>query len=221
MTLTPTPVLEKSRDAGPRHDVPPAFREKVLAWAARHNGKLYAPISHPQLSDIPSTWPPKRFEPIRRAVPADARTALDIGAHWGFFSIELAKMGLAVTAVERNPKNAVFLREIAALSSVPLTIEERSIFDLDQPDFDVVLALNIFHHFIRDEATYRKFMAFLSRLRCRTLLYQGHGNDEKWMAESFVRIPAEEMCDIICRKTNLGNWELIDTFRKRKIFRLY
>lgn len=221
MTPTPTPVLESSRETGPWHDVPPTFREKILDWAARHKGKLYAPIRHPQLSDIPSSWSPKRFDSIRAAVPAEARSALDIGAHWGFFSIEFAKMGLKVTAVEKNPKNAVFLREIAALSSAPLTVEERSIFDLDRLDFDVVLALNIFHHFIRDEDTYGKFMAFLSRLRCRTLLYQGHANHEKWMAESFARIPAEEMCDIICRKTGLGNWELIETFRKRKLFRLY
>lgn len=221
MTLTQTPVLESSSETGPWHDVPPALREKVLAWAARHNNKLYAPISHPQLSDIPSVWPPKRFEPVRSAVPVDARTALDVGAHWGFFSIELAKMGLDVTAVEKNPRNAAFLREIAELSSAAVTVEERSIFDLDRPDFDVVIALNIFHHFIRDEETYGKLMAFLSKLRCRTLLYQAHANDERRMKESFARIPAEEMCDVICRKTGLGNWELIDIFRNRKLFRLY
>ena len=130
-------------------------------------------------------------------------------------------MGLEVTAVERNPKNAAFLREIAELSSTPLKVEERSVFDLDGHDFDEVFALNIFHHFIRDEDTYRKFMVFLSRLRCRTLLYQGHANHEKWMVE-FLR-PDSRRGDVRHHlpQDKLGNWELIDTFRKRKLFRLY
>ena len=202
-------------------DVPSSFRKEVLAWAARHKGKLYAPISHPQLADIPSVWPPRRFETIRGALPADARTALDIGAHWGFLSIGLAALGLDVTAVESVPENASFLRRIAELSGTPVKVEERSVFELDGLDFDVVLALNIFHHFLRQPDSYRQLMDLLSRLRCRTMIYQAHAIDGPKMKEAFARIPPEEMCDIICRKVGLNGWEQIDIFNKRKVFRIY
>ena len=217
-----TSFARETSDASPAwKDVPPSFREEVLAWAARHKGKLYAPISHPQLANIPSVWPPQRFETVRAAVPADARTALDIGAHWGFFSLGLARLGLEVTAVESDPENAGFLRRIAELSDIPVTVEERSIFDLDRVEFDLVLALNIFHHFLRKPETYGDLIGFLSRLRCRTMIYQAHSMDGPKMKTAFARIPPEEMCDIICMKTGLTNWEMIDIFNKRKVFRIY
>jgi hypothetical protein len=202
-------------------DVPPSFREEIVAWAGRHKGKLYAPIGHPQLADIAAVWPPRRFEAVRAAVPADARTALDIGAHWGFFSIGLGRLGLAVTAVESNPENARFLRRIAELSGVSVDVEERSAFEIERTDFDVVLALNIFHHFLRKPDTYANLIGLLSRLRCRTMIYQAHAVDGAKMKGAFARIPPEEMCDIICRKTGLHDWELIETFNKRKMFRIY
>jgi len=194
---------------------------KVLAWAEQHKGKLYAPIAHPQLSDIKSVWPPSRFEYVRKALPADARTALDVGSHWGFFAIGLARLGLDVTAVEANRENARFLREIARLSGAEVRVEEKSIFDLKSTEYDVVLALNIFHHFLRQTDTYEQLIGFLSRLRCRTMIYQAHAVDGRKMQDAFARIPAEEMCDVICRKVGLGNWELIETFNKRKLFRIY
>jgi hypothetical protein len=219
--MIPAGLAEETATSGSWGPVPPGFREEVLAWAARHKGKLYAPISHPQLADIPSVWPPKRFEVVRAAVPSDARAVLDIGAHWGFFSIGLSRLGLEVTAVESNPENATFLRRIAALSGAEVTVEERSVFELGGRDVDVVLALNIFHHFLRQPDSYARLMEFLSRLRCRTMIYQAHAADGAKMKDAYARIPPEEMCDVICRKVGLGRWELIDTFNRRKMFRIY
>ena len=51
--------------------------------------------------------------------------------------------------------------------------------------------------------------------------YQAHSIDGPKMKEAFARIPPEEMCDIICRKLKLNNWEMIDIFNKRKVFRIY
>ena len=123
--------------------------------------------------------------------------------------------------MESDPENAGFLRRIAELSDIPVTVEERSIFDLERVEFDLVLALNIFHHFLRKPETYGKLIEFLSRLRCRTMIYQAHSIDGPKMKDAFARIPPEEMCDIICRKTGLTNWEMIDIFNKRKVFRIY
>ena len=69
-----TNFARETSDVSPAwKDVPLAFREQVLAWAARHKGKLYAPISHPQLANIPSVWPPQRFETVRASAGTAAR----------------------------------------------------------------------------------------------------------------------------------------------------
>ena len=53
------------------------------------------------------------------------------------------------------------------------------------------------------------------------MIYQAHSIDGLKMKTAFARIPPEEMCDIICMKTGLTNWEMIDIFNKRKVFRIY
>ena len=54
------------------------------------------------------------------------------------------------------------------------------------------------------------------------MIYLAHAVDGAKMKDAFARIPPEAMCDIICRKVSRANsWEQIDTFNKRKMFRIY
>ena len=132
------------------------------------------------------------------------------------------RLGLEVTAVESNPENAGFLRRIAELSDIrghgrgaldlrsgagrvrprpgpehlpPFPAEAR---DLREADGVPVQAA------VQDDDLSGPF--------------DRRPEDE---GRAFARIPPEEMCDIICMKTGLSNWEMIDIFNKRKVFRIY
>lgn len=213
---------EHSHKIGPHLlPVPPSLREQITAWAKAHKGRLYAPISHPELSDFDSVWPAERFEVIAKAVPPDAKTALDIGAHWGFFSLGLAGMGLTVTAIESNPKNAHLFRQIAEVSGQSVDIRQMSVFEFSEKEFDVVLALNIFHHFLRNEEDHRKLMDFLGGLKCRVFLYQAHSTAGKGMQDAYANYAPEEMCSIICQRTGLSNWEYLDVVKRRPIYKIF
>ncbi|EKE14795.1 MAG: hypothetical protein ACD_12C00296G0001, partial [uncultured bacterium] len=62
------------------------FRKKVLSYAKEHKGKIYQPITHPDLSDAPSFHESDdRFEMIKNNLSMKKGLLLDIGAYWGYF----------------------------------------------------------------------------------------------------------------------------------------
>jgi hypothetical protein len=92
-----------------------ALLDDVKAYAARRRGRIYAPICHPAFAGIPYEHGPERFDLIQSHIPATARTALDIGTHWGYFAHRLEQAGLKVTAVENMMEYVQFLYRIRDL----------------------------------------------------------------------------------------------------------
>jgi tRNA (mo5U34)-methyltransferase len=110
------------------------------------DGSQTAP-DHP-LGDFPAF----KWRDISRTLPADLTgwTALDIGCNSGFYSIELAKRGAHVTAVDKDPH---FLRQAKwAVEQFKLedrvTVVEAQVYDLAAWNrrFDLILFLGVFYH---------------------------------------------------------------------------
>src|SRR5690606_4409743 len=123
----------------------------------------------------------ERFAIIEPNIPPDAKTALDIGAHWGFFSHLLTDRGISVTAVESDKNSIYFLKELAKASGKDIKVIEGSVLDASLGPYDLVLALNIFHHFLKKEPVFKSFKQFLSKLKCRSMIFQAHATNEKQM----------------------------------------
>ena len=68
--------------------------------------------------------------------------------------------------------------------------------------FDVVLALNIFHHFLKRENTYLNFVSLLKRLKVKELIFEAHNPQEfrnrkvykNYTPEQFVNFIIENSC---------------------------
>jgi tRNA (mo5U34)-methyltransferase len=110
------------------------------------DGSQTAP-DHP-LGDFPSF----KWRDIARHLPEDLTgwTALDIGCNSGFYSIELAKRGAKVTAIDKDPhflKQANWAVEQFKLQD-QITIVEAQVYDLAawEKHFDLVLFLGVFYH---------------------------------------------------------------------------
>ncbi len=98
----------------------------------------------------------ERYELIRPVVAGYTRpvTVLDLGANLGYFGLRLAhEFGAVSVMVESRP----ILEEACRENALPTTIALRrrlSVEDLEQlaatEHFDVVLALNVVHHFKND-----------------------------------------------------------------------
>lgn len=104
-------------------------------------------------------------------------TLLDIGAYFGAFCHRFEELGFACTAVEPDPLNADVLRRWRAIKGRRFAVRHMSLFDLQETTFDVVLALNIFHHFVRTPQEADQLAAFLRRLRCRAIFFEPDSNE--------------------------------------------
>ena len=110
------------------------------------DGTCTAP-EHP-LGDFPSF----KWQQIAEHLPADLNgwSALDIGCNSGFYSVELAKRGARVTALDKDPH---FLRQARwVVEQFGLTdrveVRQGQVYDLARtPErYDLVLFMGVFYH---------------------------------------------------------------------------
>ena len=84
------------------------------------------------------------FRALLPLIPADARTALDVGCGEGFASRGLAARGLEVTAIDPDAPSLALARE---QESQGITYVEADVMTADLPgNYDVIAALAVLHH---------------------------------------------------------------------------
>lgn len=183
-------------------------------------GRLYSTIPHPDFAHLPAGRGGNRFELIKPHLSPDGGTALDIGAHFATFSHWLEDAGYKVTAVEQSPLYAQVAREVRDLTGKTFEVIEDSIFDLPTLNYDVVLALNIFHHFLKTERKFQAFEALLARLNCDMMFFESHVFDEAQMSDAHRNMNPQEFAQFIAERTGLTDIQPIGHDRKRTVFKL-
>lgn len=192
---------------------------KIHKHASRNKGKLYAPIAHPAFSSIPSKHGAERFDLIAPHLDFRNGTALDIGSNFGYMAHQLEDLGYKVTAVEQSDKKAYFLKEIRDLCERKFDVVHDSVFNLENPEYDVVLALNVFHHFMKTKDAFEQLEAFLGRLKCRMMVYQAHEPSEPQMAGAYRNMAPEEATRFLSERLCLPRMVEIGHYRKqRRVF---
>ncbi len=188
-----------------RHKQWQIFRERVFAYADQNGGLVYAPLLHPDLAHVPSLHGHERFEMIRQSLPVLGGTVLDIGAHWGYFSHMFERAGFVCYAVESSEHYLYFLEGLRRACGRTFTVIKRSVFEpMDMLSFDVVLALNIFHHFLKTEEQYRQLVALLRRLDMQVMYFESHKPTEGQMSDSYINYPPEEFVAFILENSCLN-----------------
>ncbi|MBP2300899.1 hypothetical protein [Azospirillum picis] len=156
------------------------FHHHLFALAkGLSNSRLYHKLSHPDLTYLPYAHGDERLDIIDRALsiiqaPPASTKVLDIGANMGNLSILLAKRGYLCTAVENNYPYSQVISKIADAIHLNVNVVNKSIFDVSPVGYDIIFALNIFHHFTNDKDLYDKLIAFLGKLECKWLVLQPH-----------------------------------------------
>ena len=100
------------------------------------------------------------------------------------------------------------------------TIIEGSVFDLPKSDFDIAIALNIFHHFLKKKDTFIALEGFLERLTCRMMILETHSPDEAQMAKAYKNMQPQEFANFIAERLRLKTVREIGTEKKRSLFKL-
>ena len=191
---------------------------RVRDYVSWHRGKLYAPIPHPAFSHIPSKYGPERFDLIAPHLDFQNGTVLDIGSRFGYIALRLDELGYKVTAVDQSRENAYFMRSIRDLCGCSFEVVHDSIFNLAAVEFDIVIALNIFHHFMKTKDGFEQLDAFLRRLKCRMLIYQAHNPAERQMDGAFSNLAPEEAARFLSERLSLPRITEIGSYRKSRKF---
>jgi len=199
------------------------FRKEVLDYARTQPTKtLYHPVTHPDLADIPALYGNERFELINAHVPFKSGDLLDIGAHWGYFCHKFEEQGFNCYAVESHAPTQYFLKKLKVADNRRFTVIESSVFDYrDKVDFDIVLALNIFHHFLKTERDHDRLVDLLRRLRMKVMFFQTELPDSPQMAGAYRNFNCDEFVAFIIDNSVLKQATRIgETENGRPIYRL-
>lgn len=196
-----------------RHALWVAFKNEVLGYAKEHqSGQLYAPIEHIDFQGFDYLHKSDRFNLIAEQIRRQDASVLDIGSHWGRACAELEKKGHRCVAVEANVSNFYFLDRIKKAENREFKAHCDSIFNFIsvKKHFDVVLALNIFHHFLKTNELYLKLKSLLELLDMEQLFLQTHSPSELQMKGAYINFSGEEFCHFIINHTGLTEYRLLD-----------
>lgn len=206
-----------------RHKKWMKFRKKLFHYVKKEmNGRALEPLLHPEFGDIPSVWGNERFEIIKRNLTLKEGCLLDTGAYWGYFCHKFEEIGFNCTAIEDSPKNFYFLRKLKRAGDTSFKIINKSMFDYeDVLNFDVVLALNIFHHFLKEKESYYKLRKLLRRLKAKEMYFQTDEPEEIKTRGRYKKCSPEEFLDFVVKNSNLTKADCIGEVRGSKIYKLY
>jgi hypothetical protein len=206
------------------------FRKELLLYgrddAVTRGHKLYQPVTHPDFVDIPAVHECEhRFHLISENISVSSGRLLDIGANLGYFCHRFEDIGFDCYAVENHPPTVHFLKRLARAENRSFKIISESIFDtleVQNTYFDIVLALNIFHHFVKTRADHAKLKHLLSTLHMGELFFESPSLHESQMDHAYQNYSPEEFVDFIMVHTRRKNADFIGvTSDGRPIYKIY
>lgn len=188
-----------------RHAEWVAFKEKLKKC------KIYAPLWHFDLQEFDAIHV-NRIETIFSHIKSNHTKILDIGAHWGSCSCYLAQRGKKVLAVEYSKKYLYFLRKIMLANDCRFDVSQNSIFELKDLSHDTVLALRIFHHFIKNKGSFIQLTNLLRKLKIKELFLQPHDYKLSVYKNMYRNFTPDQFVDYIIQNSCLNKSEKIGDF---------
>jgi len=177
------------------------FRKEVYLYSQQQPKGAYQPLIHPDLQKMPSHRKEDRWELMVGNLPLSSGTLLDIGANWGYFCHKFEDLGFDCYAVECNYRWQYFMKKLRDVENKKFEIIQRSVFDIKRKKYDIVLALSIFHHFLRSKVLYDKLTRLLGELDMKVMFFEphetGHGFKDAYIDYSeieFVNYIIENSC---------------------------
>jgi len=206
-----------------RHSEWVRFKKEIISYSNKDGGKVYQPLEHPDLTEIPSLHSNMRWNLIKNHLPVQNGTILDIGAQWGYFSHKFEDIGFNCYAVENNPAELYFLKKLKRAENKKFNVISKSVLDMDlDQSFDIVLALNIFHHFIKTKQDFLKFKNLLQDINMKYMFFEPHYYKEDQMYNAYVNFKERDFINFILENSCLKDYKHIGSDSdRRNLYLLY
>jgi hypothetical protein len=205
-----------------RHSQWQELRKEVYTLAFEK--RLYQPTNHPDLDMAAEHSCEDRFNMIRDNVIAQEGRVLDIGANYGYFCHRFEELGFECYAIENDRTCLYYLRRFKRASNKKFEVVPEGIFEwkgLKELQFDVVLALNVFHHFLKREKTYYQLTDLLNRLQAKEMFFEPHLPEEYQMKKAYKNYTEKEFVEFVLQNSKLKRAKPIGTAKDgRTLYRL-
>ena len=209
-----------------RHAHWAALRDRVKRIVLKR-GFFHQPFNHPDLDVLPqwygnelkeeSLYGNERWDYMTASLPMKTGTVLDIGAYAGYFSHRFEALGFTCTAVELDAENYGVLKQYREVMGKHFKILNCNMFDLVDPDFDIVLALNVFHHLVKTQVGYESLCKFLGNLKCRAMYFEPGDSG----SQAYRCFTESEFVDFVLQHSSLRTWKRLgDTKVHRSLYLL-
>jgi len=213
--LTSIPVIVSKR-----HYLWAIFRKEVFDYSQEQPKGAYQPLIHPDLQKMPSHRKEVRWEYIKNNLPINSGTVLDIGANWGYFCHKFEDLGFMCYAVENNLRWLYFMKRLKEIEDKKFEIIDDSVFNIKRKQYDIVLALSIFHHFLRSEALRDKLAELLGELDMKIMFFEPH-NVGQVFKNIHINYEDEKFVDFVIKNSCLKQHKFLGvTERGRNMYLL-
>ena len=208
-----------------RHKAWVDFKKKLYYFSTNYRSRrLYQRVTHPDLQNIPFSRGDTRFNIIKENLSTFHGTLLDIGANLGYFCRKFEDEGFDCYAVEVNKLYGYFLTKLKKAENRKYKIIPKSIFSYKKNQelrFDIVLALNIFHHFLKRRNTYLNLINLLKRLKVKELFFGAHNPNEYRNTKVYINYNPEQFVNFILENSCLNKaYKLAKMNSGRTIYKL-
>ena len=197
-----------------RHEKWQKFRDELVKYIDEYiDGKSYYELPHPDLKDIPTHHNSKAiFNIIKNNLGFEKGRLLDVGPNLsGYFCHKFEERGFDCYAVEHIPSRIYFLKKLKKFNDRKFKIIDKSIFEYDfkGKKFNVVLALNVFHHFLQTKDTFKKFLQLLKDLDTEELFLQCPTKESPIVKNAYRQYVGDQFAEFIIENSNLNDWEFL------------
>lgn len=189
------------------------IKKLIDNYIKSQNGKIYSPIPHPMLESYESIHKNRSSIIIEKTEGIkefyDIKTGLDIGSHWGEMCYILEDLNIEMTGIESYVGAYKVLTELKNDCKRKFNTINGDVLNMKEIRYDLIIALNIFHHFIKTEEKYNKWIKMLNRIDCKVMFFQSHNTNETQMINSYKNFNPDEFVNVILDNSCLNKSEKI------------
>lgn len=131
------------------------FYYTLIYWTVLYSPfiKLYQPVFRGRVQKQLTRACQDRWDSFEKYLPEHKGSVLDVGCNIGYFSFKCAEQGRFVCGVESHASNILICNAIQSKTQVDDCVFIKKFIDAEfiskAPDFDVVIHLSVFHHWVK------------------------------------------------------------------------